>query len=86
MCWRRCRLQWQRSILRYASRRQLHINLRLEFINGKPKKYVEHLVSVIRPAILKNLIGIKPEMDKSDPKKDFFEFVAYLEKMAIMHD
>jgi hypothetical protein len=34
----------------------LHRNLRLDFINGKPKKAVEHLVSVIRPATLKALI------------------------------
>jgi hypothetical protein len=32
----------------------LHRNLRLDFINGKPKKAVEHLVSVIRPATLKS--------------------------------
>jgi hypothetical protein len=30
----------------------LHRNLRLDFINGKPKKAVENLVSVIRPATL----------------------------------
>jgi hypothetical protein len=30
----------------------LHRNLRLDFINGKPKKAVEHLMSVIKPAIL----------------------------------
>jgi anion-transporting ArsA/GET3 family ATPase len=28
----------------------LHRNLRLDFINGKPKKTVEHLVSEIKPA------------------------------------
>jgi hypothetical protein len=28
----------------------LHRNLRLDFINGKPKKAIDHLVSVIRPA------------------------------------
>jgi hypothetical protein len=63
-----------------------HRNLRLDFINGKPKKAVEHLVSVIRPATLKALIVSKLEMDKSELKKDFFEFVKYLEEMAIIHD
>jgi hypothetical protein len=48
----------------------LHRNLRLDFINGKPKKAVEHLVSVIRPATLKALIESKLEMDKSELKKD----------------
>jgi hypothetical protein len=64
----------------------LHRNLRLDFINGKPKKAVEHLVSVIRPATLKALIESKLEMDKSELKKDFLEFVKYLEEMAIIHD
>jgi hypothetical protein len=64
----------------------LHRNLRLDFINGKPKKAVEHLVSVIRPAPLKALIESKLEMDKSELKKDFLEFVKYLEDMAIIHD
>jgi hypothetical protein len=58
----------------------------LDFINGKPKKAVEHLVSVIRPATLKALIESKLEMDKSELKKDFLEFVKYLEEMAIIHD
>jgi hypothetical protein len=58
----------------------------LVFINGKPKKAVEHLVSVIRKANLKTLIERKLKMNKSDLKKDFLEFVAYLEKMAIIHD
>jgi hypothetical protein len=40
----------------------LHRNLRFDFINGKPKKAVEHLVSVIRPATLKTLIESKLEM------------------------
>jgi hypothetical protein len=31
----------------------LYRNLRLDFINGKPKRAVEHLVSVIKPATLK---------------------------------
>jgi hypothetical protein len=64
----------------------LHLNLIFDFINGKPKKAVEHLVSVIRPAILKALIERKLEMDKSELKKDFLEFVTYLEEMAIIHD
>jgi hypothetical protein len=64
----------------------LHRNLRLDFINGKPKKAVEHLASVIRPATLKTLIESKQEMEKSELKKDFLEFVKYLEEMAIIHD
>jgi hypothetical protein len=44
----------------------LHRNLRLDFINGKPKKSVEHLVSVVKPATLKVLIESKPDIDKSD--------------------
>jgi hypothetical protein len=58
----------------------------LDFINGKPKAAVEHLVSVIRSATLKALIEIKLEMDKSELKKDFLEFVKYLEEMSIIHD
>jgi hypothetical protein len=61
-------------------------NLRLDFINGKPKKVVEHLASVIRPAILKTLIERKLEMNKFDLENDFLELIAYLEKMAIIHD
>jgi hypothetical protein len=64
----------------------LHRNMRLDFINGKPKKAVEHLMLVIRPATLKALIESKLEMDKSELKKDFLEFVRYLEEMAIIHD
>jgi hypothetical protein len=64
----------------------LHRNLRLAFINGKPKKAVEHLVSVIKPATLKALIKSKLEMDKSELKKDFLDFVTYLEEVAIIHD
>jgi hypothetical protein len=41
---------------------------------------------VIRPATLKALIESKLEMDKSELKKDFLEFVKYLEEMAIIHD
>jgi hypothetical protein len=59
----------------------LHRNQRLDFINGKPKKAVEHLVSVIRPATLKALIESELGMDKSELKKDFLEFVKYLEEM-----
>jgi hypothetical protein len=64
----------------------LHRNLRLDFINGKPMKAVDNLVSVIRPATLKALIESKLEMDKSELKKDFLEFVKYFEEMAITHD
>jgi hypothetical protein len=64
----------------------LHRNLRLDFINGKPKKAVEYLVSVMRPATLKTLIESKLEMDKSELKKDFLEFVKYLEEMSSIHD
>jgi hypothetical protein len=75
-----------RVIKAVADYYSLHRNLRLDFINGKPKKEVEHLVSVIRPATLKALIESKLEMDKSELKKDFLEFVKYLEEMAIIHD
>jgi hypothetical protein len=64
----------------------LHRNLRLDFINDKPKKAVEHRVSVIKSATLKALIESKLEMDKSELKNDFLEFVKYLEEMAIIHD
>jgi hypothetical protein len=64
----------------------LHRNLRLDFINGKPKKAVGHLVSVIRPATPKTLIKSKQETDKSEIKKDFLEFVTYLEQITIIHD
>jgi hypothetical protein len=43
-------------------------------------------VSVIKPATLKALIESKLEMDKSELKKDFLEFVGYLKKMAIIYD
>jgi hypothetical protein len=69
-----------------ADYHSLHRNLRLDFINGKPKKTVEHLVTVIRPATLKVSMEKKLEMDKSDLNKDFLEFVAYFKKMAIIHD
>jgi hypothetical protein len=64
----------------------LHRNLRLAFINDKPKKAVEHLVSVIKPTTIMSLIESKLEMDKTELKKDFLEFVGYLKKMAIIHD
>jgi hypothetical protein len=64
----------------------LHRNLRLDFINGKPNKAVEHMLPVIKLATLKTLIKGKLEMDKSDLKKDSLEFFAYLEKMAIIDD
>jgi hypothetical protein len=64
----------------------LHRNLRQAFVIGKPKKAVENLVCVINPATLKSRIEIKLEMDKSELKKDFLEFVGYLKKMAIIHD
>jgi hypothetical protein len=76
-------LRVMKAVVDYYS---LHRNLRLDFINGKPKKAVEHLVSVIRPATLKALIESKLEMDKSELKKHFLEFVKYLEDMAIVHD
>jgi hypothetical protein len=41
----------------------LHRNLRLDFINGKPKKAVEHLVSVIKPSTLKALIEREQSRD-----------------------
>jgi hypothetical protein len=64
----------------------LHRNLRLDFINGKPKKAFDHLVSAIKPATLKALTESELEMDMSEHKKDFLEFVGYLKKMATIHD
>jgi hypothetical protein len=61
-------------------------NLRLEFIHDKPKKNVGYLMSVIRPAAVKALVESELYMDKSDLKRDLLEFIAYLEKMAIIHD
>jgi hypothetical protein len=58
----------------------------LDFINGKSKKAVEHVVSMIKPATLKALIESKLEIDESELKKGFLEFVKYLEEMAIIHD
>jgi hypothetical protein len=76
----------QRVTKEVADYYSLHRNIRLCFINGMRKKALEHLVSVIMPATLKTLIEGKTEMDKSDLKKDFLEFVAYMENMAIIHD
>jgi hypothetical protein len=76
-------LRVTKAVVDYYS---LHKNLRLDFINGKPKRAVKHLVSVIRPATIKTLMESKLEMDMSELKKDFLEFVGYLKKMAIIHD
>jgi hypothetical protein len=69
-----------------AANYSLHRNLRLDYIYGKPRKAVEHLVLVIKPATLKALIERKLEMDMSELKKDFLEFVGYLKKTAIIHE
>jgi hypothetical protein len=90
-CWRWFRLISERdpalcftkAVADYDS---LHRNLKLDFNNGKPNNAVEHLVSAIKPATIKALIESKLEMDKSNLKKESLEFVAYLEKMAIIHD
>jgi hypothetical protein len=50
-----------RVIKAVADYNSLHRNLRLDFISGKPKKFVEHLVSVIEPATLKALIESRLE-------------------------
>jgi hypothetical protein len=76
-------LRFMKAIADYYS---LHRNLRLDFINGKPKKVLEPLVSVIKPATLKALIESKLKMDKSELKKDFLEFVGNLKKIAIIYD
>jgi hypothetical protein len=73
-------LRVMKAVADYCS---LHRNLRLDFINDKLKKAVGHLVSVIKPATLKARTERKLEMNKSEPKKDFLEFVGYLKKMAI---
>jgi hypothetical protein len=39
----------------------LHRNLRLDFINGNPKKAFEHLVSVIKPVGFQTLDGVAEE-------------------------
>jgi surfactin synthase thioesterase subunit len=59
-------LRVKKAVADYNS---LHRNLRLDFINGKLKKSVEHLVSKIKPAILKALIESKLEMDKSNSRR-----------------
>jgi hypothetical protein len=41
---------------------------------------------VIKPATLKAPIESNLDMDMSELKKDFLEFVGYLKKMAIIHD
>jgi hypothetical protein len=64
----------------------LHRNLILDLFNGKQKKANEHLVSVVKPVTPKALIESKLEMDMSELKKDFLEFVGYLKKMGIIHD
>jgi hypothetical protein len=64
----------------------LHRYLGPDFVNCKPKKPVEYLVSVIKPATFKDLIESELGMLKLELKEDFLEFVAYLEKMAIIHD
>jgi hypothetical protein len=76
----------QRATKAVADCNSLLRNLRLNFINGKPKKADEHVVSVIKPATLKALIERKLEMDMSELKKDFLEFVGYLKKVTIIHD
>jgi hypothetical protein len=62
----------------------LHRSLSLEFINDKPKKAVEHLESVIKPATLEALIESKLEMNKLELKKHYLEFVGYLKMMPII--
>jgi hypothetical protein len=48
----------------------LHRNLRLDFVNGKPKKKaVEHLVSVIKPVTLKTLIEGKLGMESRNSRR-----------------
>jgi hypothetical protein len=76
-------LRFIKEVADYCS---LYRNLRLDFIDGKPKKAVEHLISVIKPATHKVLLVSKLEMDKSDLKREFLVFVAYLQKMDIIHD
>jgi hypothetical protein len=75
-----------RVIKAVADYYSLHRMLRLEFINGKLKIPVKHLVSVIKPDTLKALIESKLEMVMLEPKKDFLDFVTYLKKMAFIHD
>jgi hypothetical protein len=76
-------LRVMKAIADYYS---LHRSMRLDFIVDKPKKAGEHLVSVIKQATLKAMIESKLEMNKSDLKKDYLVFVAYLAKIAVIHD
>jgi uncharacterized membrane protein YgcG len=76
-------LRITKAVANYYS---FHRNLSLDFINDKPKKADEHLVSIFKPTTLKALIERKLEMNKSGLKKDFLESVAYLEKMGFIHD
>jgi hypothetical protein len=76
-------LRVTKAVAEYYS---LHRNLRLDFINGKPKKAVEHLVLKIKPATLKALIESKQETDISELKKDCLELVGHLKKMAMIHE
>jgi hypothetical protein len=59
-----------KAVTDYSNGNSLHRNLRLDFINSKPNKAVEHLVSVIKPASLKTLVKRKLETDKLELKKD----------------
>jgi hypothetical protein len=61
-----------------ADHYSLHRKLRLDFIDRKPKRAVEHLVSVFKLATLKAPIESKLKIDMSELKKDFLEFVGYL--------
>jgi hypothetical protein len=64
----------------------LHRNLKLNLVKGKPKKAVEHIVSAIKPVLLKVLVESDLELDQSDLKKDFFQFIKYLEDISVVHD
>jgi hypothetical protein len=55
-----------------------HRNVKLNFIDSKPQRSVEHLVSVIKPTTFKAVIESKLEMANSDLKKDFPKPVAYM--------
>jgi hypothetical protein len=43
-------------------------------------------VSALKPATLKALVESRLEMNKSELKKEFLEYVGYLKKMAINYD
>jgi hypothetical protein len=64
----------------------LYRNLKLDLVKNKPKRAVEHIVSVIKPTTLKSIVESDLELDKSDLKKDFFKFIEYFEAIAIVHD